>query len=142
MAESTEPTLVLDASTCLSWFFVDESDKSNDRILNAVARSTVLVPVLWELEIANALVVAERQKRITLSQTQHWLELLLALQYTVADVQTIPVFDGVLALARAHQLSSYDASYLQLAVTAKATLVTRDTALQKAAKAVGVEVMV
>lgn len=107
-----------------------------------MARSTVLVPVLWELEIANALVVAERQKRITLSQTQHWLELLLALQYTVADVQTIPVFDGVLALARAHQLSSYDASYLQLAVTAKATLVTRDTALQKAAKAVGVEVMV
>ena len=140
MAECT--SLVIDASATLAWFFEDEDSKSNDRILNAVARSTVLVPPIWELEVCNALLVAERQKRIEVSQTQHWIELLQALEYTVEDTASLPVFDFILPLAREQQLSSYDASYLALALHASATLITRDKQLQKAAKNVGVEIMV
>lgn len=142
MAESTEPLLVIDASATLSWFFDDEDGKSNDRILNAVARSSVVVPPVWELEVCNAFAVAERQKRIDASQTEHWIELLQALEYTVADSASFPAFDAILPLARQYQLSSYDASYLALALQRNAILVTRDAPLQKAAKKAGVEVMV
>ena len=142
MAASTEATLVIDASATLAWFFADEDAESNDRILNAIARSHLTVPPIWELEVANALAVAERQERIDPVQTAHWIELLHALEYTVVGTTELSVFDIVLPLTREHGLSSYDASYLALALQRKATLVTRDTALQKAASAVGVEVMV
>ncbi len=142
MAGSTKPSLVVDASSALAWFFDDEESASNDRILNAIAESTLLVPPIWELEICNAFLVAERQKRIELSQTQHWIELLQALEYTIEDMTALPVFTGILHLARAQQLSSYDASYLSVALHRNALLMTRDKKLQAAAKQVGVALFV
>lgn len=142
MAVSTEAALVLDASATLAWFFEDEKSKSNDRILNAVSRSEILVPPIWELEICNALVVAERQKRTEVSQTRYWIELLQALEYRIEDPSTLSVFDTILPIAREQQLSSYDAGYIALALHRKAILVTRDKPLQKVAKHLGVEILV
>jgi predicted nucleic acid-binding protein len=44
-------------------------------------------------------------------------------------------------LARDHRLSSYDATYLQLAINQKVPLFTRDGDLRRAASNVGVELV-
>lgn len=50
-------------------------------------------------------------------------------------------FHSVPALARAHQLSSYDASYLELAMRLGLPLATLDKDLAKAATSVGVPLL-
>lgn len=56
--------VVLDASTALAWCFPDEASEDAEAVLLALEGATVLVPAVWSLEIANALLVGERQKRL------------------------------------------------------------------------------
>ncbi|MEI9478624.1 MAG: type II toxin-antitoxin system VapC family toxin [Deltaproteobacteria bacterium] len=57
---------VLDASIALAWALPDEASDQADRFLSRVTAKDVLwVPSLWWYEVANALVVAERRKRLT-----------------------------------------------------------------------------
>jgi predicted nucleic acid-binding protein len=51
-------------------------------------------------------------------------------------------FDATLLLARAHNLTSYDASYLELAVRVGLPLATLDTRMRDAAIAAGVQLFV
>jgi predicted nucleic acid-binding protein len=55
---------VLDASTALAWCFPDEASDRADAVLLALEGQAVLVPAVWSLEVANALLVGERQKRL------------------------------------------------------------------------------
>jgi predicted nucleic acid-binding protein len=95
------------------------------------------VPLLWHVENANLLLVAERRKRISLEQCVELLELL-----EVLPVQTEPeterLHGPVMRLARAHRLTMYDATYLDLAIRFAVPLATRDKALRQAASETGV----
>lgn len=131
--------VVIDASTALAWCFPDESSDHADGILVALEGKKILVPAVWSLEVANAVVVGERQKRLGQPEILRFTTLLEGLS-VVQDVQ--PVSDhisNVLPLARAHSLSAYDAAYLELSIRHGAELATLDGKLQKAAKQAGVK---
>ena len=101
----------------------------------------MLVPVVWPLEVVNILLVAVRQKAITPSQ----------LETFVADLKELPVeidlegvgrsYSSILRISRQHQLSSYDAAYLDLALVEGLPLATLDKNLRAAAKRTGVELL-
>ena len=55
---------MLDASLTLSWFFKDERTPGADAVLTEVTENGAVVPALWRLEVANALQMAVRRKRI------------------------------------------------------------------------------
>ena len=48
-------SLVLDSSVTLSWFFEDERTAVTASILKRVVENGAVVPVIWRLEVANAL---------------------------------------------------------------------------------------
>lgn len=64
-------TLVLDASMALAWLF-ERADQIQaecaDKVLSALTSYEVVVPPLWHVETANALLVAERRKVVTEAQ--------------------------------------------------------------------------
>ena len=127
---------VLDASVALAWCFEDEGDAYSDKVLHTLRTSKALVPSLWFLEIANVLLGGERKKRITPADSLYFTSLLKGLPIQVAEAPHS--FDDILNVGRSYTLSSYDASYLHLAMKEGLPLATRDAALIKATKAAGV----
>jgi len=71
---------VLDASVTVAWFFEDESTGFTEGVLDLIsAGAQALAPAIWPFEVANALLVAERRKRITLAQVTALLGRILQL---------------------------------------------------------------
>ena len=132
--------LVVDASIALTWCFEDEVTAATEAIEVRVEEEGAIVPGLWRLEIANALLIAERRGRIARAGIEQRLELLAALPIDT-DAQTDGrAWNDTLLLARAERLTLYDASYLELAIRVDATLVTLDRELARAARRMGVPV--
>jgi len=73
-------TGVVDASTALAWCFPDESNDYADAVLVVLEGKTILVPSIWSLEIANAVLVGERTKRLRQPDIQRSAALLESLQ--------------------------------------------------------------
>jgi predicted nucleic acid-binding protein len=136
---ATELPYVLDASVTLAWCFEDEATPGTDGLLERLAEDAAITPSLWELEVVNVLLLAERRGRITESQATRFVALLTQLPIHVdpagADME------GVLAAGRHHGLTAYDAAYLVLAEREGIPLATLDTRLRDAARAAGVPVL-
>lgn len=125
---------VLDASITACWAFPDEHDARADAALGRVRIDEAVVPSLWWFEVRNILVVNERRKRITESGTNSFLRELARLRIRV---DREPEEGVVLRLARAHRLSVYDASYLELALRQAIPVATLDGQLAAATIAEG-----
>jgi predicted nucleic acid-binding protein len=131
---------VLDASVTMAWCFEAQSDDYCRSILDALGDCRAIAPDIWILEVLNALVVAERKRRLRAEQSDAFLETLWRLPIDVESVAArTPWSSEVLLLARANGLSSYDAAYLELANRKSLPLATRDGALRRAANRSGVQ---
>ena len=62
---AVEPAFVVDASVSAAWFLPDEATAGTEAALHATATHDVWVPALWQLEVANLLLRAQRRKRIS-----------------------------------------------------------------------------
>jgi predicted nucleic acid-binding protein len=134
-------SVVVDASVALAWCFPDEGGKEADRMLAALKGVSILVPAVWPLEIANAILVGERRKRLKQPEILRFIALLESLPIS-QDHQTVSdAVAHVLPLSQIHGLSAYDAAYLELAIRHNALLATLDAGLQKAAKRAGVKTL-
>jgi predicted nucleic acid-binding protein len=133
---------VLDASVAVAWCFDDETTKFTEGVLDLIsAGAEALVPSIWPLEISNALLVAERRKRIALAKVTALLVRIAGLPISVTRTDSKQAFEQILPMARQQGLSQYDAAYLELAVREGLALATLDGELQRAAKATGVELL-
>lgn len=129
---------VLDASSVLAWCFEDEAGPEADAMIERAAAEGALVPSLWPLEVANALVAAERRNRIARTDSESFVSLLEELPITIDASTAAHAFRETITLARDHGLSAYDAAYLELALRAELPLATNDRTLRRAATALGV----
>jgi len=133
---------VLDASVSVAWCFDDEATRFTEGVLDfMVADGEALVPSIWPLEIANALLVAERRKRIALAKVTALLIKIAGLPISVRPAGPKHAFERILPIARQQGLSLYDAAYLELAIREGLALATLDSELQRAAKTTGVELV-
>jgi predicted nucleic acid-binding protein len=130
---------IVDASLALGWYLKDEDDRTyNLDVLAGLNANEALVPFLWTYEVANGLVMAHRRKRLAESDITTILESLKGLPITVdppdADkVMQLPV------IALKHQLTAYDAAYLELALRLKLPIATKDGAMKRAMTSCGIE---
>ena len=129
---------VLDCSVTMACCFDDEATADSDSVLESLAGSRAVVPSLWPLEVTNATFAGERRKRLDEARSQRFLILLQALPIIVDDETSSRAFSNIIHLARAYQLSTYDAAYLDTAIRRGLPLATLDAALKQAAQAVGV----
>ncbi len=105
-----------------------------------MARHGAVVPSLWHLEVGNSLRMALRRQRIDAAFIAETLQDLVRLRVEVDD-QTVPrAWSDTMALAAAHQLTMYDASYLELAVRRGLPVASLDRAMCQAAVAPGVAI--
>jgi predicted nucleic acid-binding protein len=132
--------LVIDSSAALSWCFEDEASPGSDALFEQVRDHGGLVPALWHLEVANVPLQAEKRGRITAADVATRLELIAELPITTDDETIARAWREILALARAEGLTTYDATYLELAIRRGLPLVTKDAALIAAAGRRGVAI--
>ena len=125
---------VIDNSVVMAWCFEDEVSKYADFVLDSLEFSEALVPSIWPLEVGNVLLVAERRKRLAEADSARFLMLLNDLPITVDQELPERMMKEILALAREYQISTYDASYLDLAMKRGLSIATQDTGLLSAAK--------
>jgi predicted nucleic acid-binding protein len=132
---------VVDNSVIMSWCFKDETSHYADIVLNMLTEAAAVVPSIWPLEVVNVLLVAERQKRLSESDSIRFITLLSQLPIIVEYERSDMMMKALLALARANSLSSYDASYLDLAMRKGLPIATLDNKLIEAAGRIDVPVL-
>ena len=130
---------VLDASVAVAWCFEDESTGFTESVLSLLANGAeAVVPSIWPLEVANALLIAERRRRIALARATALLHQIAGLPISVWPIDTKQACEHILPVARQQSLTEYDAAYLELALRGGLPLATLDAELRRSAKATGV----
>jgi len=126
---------VADASVAAAWVLPDEDAVIADVALDRLDAETAKVPGIFWHELRNLLLSAERRGRID----GVYADASMARLRRLAIVCPGETDDReVMALARAHGLSAYDASYLALAMREGCALASLDRRLNEAAAAEGV----
>lgn len=133
--------VVIDTSIALSWCFEDEASPETDELFERVRDEGAVVPGLWHLELGNVLLQAERRGRITPKDVGVRLDLIAELPIVTDQETTARAWREILTMARADRLTTYDATYLELAVRRGLPLLTKDGELVRAAKRIGVQVL-
>lgn len=125
-------TLALDASVVLAWH-ITRTDPNEASLAQQVLQLTMshgaLVPCLWYTEVANALLNAERNQYSDPQASARFLADLESLPITMDSASPRSLQTKTLDLARAHQLTPYDATYFELAQRKNASLATFDRRL-------------
>ncbi len=132
---------VIDNSVVMSWCFKDETNKYAEAILHRLSEATAFVPSIWPLEVVNVLLVAERKKRLSEADSARFITLLTQLPIVLEADHPESSMRELLIFARANNLSSYDASYLDLAMKSGYPIATLDTKLIRAARKIDVQIV-
>lgn len=127
---------VVDASIAASWCFDDEDDPVANKAFQLLeARAEAIAPALFWFELRNVALVGLRRDRIS---PDHLVDVLARIDRAAIELEPMPGSSAVFDLARRHNLTFYDAAYLELALREDIALATLDHALVRAATAEGV----
>lgn len=127
-------SLVLDGSATLGWFYPGEATPALNELFDRVVVQGAFVPELWKIEVANSLCQGIRRRRITASDRAEALADLDALSISVDRQTGKHVWLETISLADKHNLTVYDATYLELALRLALPLATLDDELRQAAQ--------
>lgn len=123
--------IVIDASVTVASLFEDEQDDYAKRVAEHVIANNAVVPTLWRWEVQNSLLMGERRGRVSEEKATALRSLVEKLPIIVDEA--VFVFGAEFALARRHNLTVYDAGYLELAIRRGLKLATNDSRLAAAA---------
>jgi predicted nucleic acid-binding protein len=133
--------IVVDASMAVAWLFYDERTEAPQAILRRVAVEGALVPSLWRLEVANVLRSAVRRKRCDSGYATRCLQRLGRLSIVVDQETDAHAWGRTRQLSTEHDLTAYDAAYLELALRRHRPLASCDSALIAAGRKAGLDVL-
>jgi len=126
---------VADASVAIAWVHPAQATPSTGAMLEAVAEGTTLVvPAIWSLEVANALLVLTRRRKLTDDDRRVALNWLRRLPADVDHDGAALALTSLSDLASAQGLSVYDAAYFELAQRKRLPLGCKDGPLRRAAR--------
>ena len=125
--------IVLDASLLIAWLMTEELPSANTGIYETIPTNILLVPSHWPIEISNALQSQMRAGQLSVADFQ---SIMGRFDQLTVDVQPPLDLDEIMPLAHfalTHGLTTYDASYVQLALGCNVPLATLDRAMRAAA---------
>jgi len=134
-------SLVLDCSITLAWVYSDETTDKVREVFELLSHGSAWVPGLWRLEVANVLEMSVRRKRHDAAFRDATLADLAQLPIQVDAETDQRAWGATLHLAERHQLTLYDAAYLELALRRTLPLATLDEDLRRAASAMRVRLL-
>jgi predicted nucleic acid-binding protein len=132
---------VIDTSFIAALLLPDESADRATARLREIKDGGAVAPSIWQLEVTNFLLMAERRRRIDASQFSRLIEAVDALPVTLQPALTVKQRGEMLHYAHKHRLTTYDAVYLELALRLDLPLATLDNSLRAAAKAEGAKLV-
>lgn len=137
---------VLDNSVTMRWLFADGSTEdlayaSSILTLMETQAAEAVVPAIWRLEVANVIVRAESKGLLIEAKSAEFLGVLQDMAISIDMETTEHALNDTLQLARRFKLSSYDASYLELALREGLPLATLDKDLRAALAATGAKLV-
>lgn len=128
-------SMVLDSSAALAWIYAQERTPAIMDVVQRLRTGGAWVPSLWRLEVANVLEIGVRRRR-------HGREFR---DGSLADLELLPIqtdrdterhaWGATLRIAERHNLTLYDAAYLELAMRRDLPLASLDQQLRTAALA-------
>jgi len=127
-------SLVLDSSVTLAWVYSEETTSAVSRVLQLVNSNGAWVPSLWRLEVANILEMGVRRRRHDAAFRDATLADLALLPISLDQDTANYAWGSTLHLAERHNLTLYDAAYLELAKRRGLPLATLDAELRAAVK--------
>jgi predicted nucleic acid-binding protein len=130
---------VLDASVTVAWCFPEEATPFTEGVLELFSQGAqAITSCIWPLEVANALLAAERRKRISRAQIAVLVSRIARLAISVEGSDPDRSFGEILSIARQEQLTAYDAAYAELALRLALPLATLDDELRRTAQRAGI----
>ena len=133
--------LVIDASATVPLLLDDERGNIVPEVLEAILAGTCIAPGIWPWEIANIIWKVRRAKRITPEEIEAIRSLLASFAISIDQESAALALTRTLDLAVEHQLTAYDAAYLELAIRRHAALASYDANLRKAALTEGLLIL-
>lgn len=130
---------VLDNSVVSGWLLDNQATPYSDAVARLLQTSRAVAPPLLRLEYTNVLRTACKRQKLIAEQAYEILDMLGQLPIEIDAVVAAPpqLFD----LALRHDLTTYDALYLDVALRRGLPVATQDLALANAARASGVGVV-
>lgn len=130
---------VIDNSVLCAWFIANQVTPYTDAVAQRLETEHAVAPPLLQLEYTNVLRTACKRKRLLVQQARDIVEQIQSLPIEF-DTQP-PASTTILSLALRFDLTTYDATYLELALREQVPIATQDEALAEAAWAAGVGVL-
>jgi predicted nucleic acid-binding protein len=134
-------SLVLDSSVTLAWVYCDETSEALQHVFNLVSEHGAWVPALWRLEVANILEMGVRRGRNDAAFRNATLADLALLPISLDPETHQQAWGATAMLGARHQLTLYDAAYLELAQRRGLPLATLDRELRAAAGVEGIPLL-
>ena len=134
-------SLVLDSSVTLARVFPDEWTPAVLQVFDDHVVHGAWVPDIWKIELANVLLFSVKKGRMTKDRRDEALSDLQFLPISIDTETGKRAWKETIALADRHQLTVYDATYLELAMRLSLPLATLDRDLRNAAQAEGVALL-
>ena len=133
--------LVIDASATMPLLLDDERGNIVPEVLAVILAGTCIAPGIWPWEIANIIWKAQRARRVKPEEIEAIRSLLASFAISIDPESANLARARTLDLAVMHQLTAYDAAYLELTIRRRAVLASYDTALRKTAPSEGLSVI-
>ena len=127
---------VVDNSIVVAWLIESQATPYTRRLSVRAKREALHAPGVWPLEFVNTLWAMQKRRLLRPGQADALVAKAARLAIVV-DMEPVAL-PSMLGLVRNTMLSSYDASYLELATRRGLPLATRDASLARAARAAGV----
>lgn len=141
------PKLVLDTSVSAAWVLDKQMTPYKRGVLKAIDHCIAIVPALWHLEMSSILCKFAKQNNGNMAEVEVHLSLLSGLNIQTDEWQAskalrlkIGSMRAITQSALAHDLTSYDAQYLQLALRENLPLASCDEQLCASAKRAGITI--
>lgn len=137
---------VLDNSIMMRWLFKDGSPSdlayaNHVRMTSEELNLSAIAPAIWPMEVTNVIVRAVTRGIISADQGSELVSIAKSHPITIEIDRNTSAMQPIYQLAAHHQLTAYDASYLELALRHAIPLASLDQDLIKAAKAAGVSLL-
>ena len=132
--------VTVDASAAIPWIVRAQATATSDRLFQDGLRKLIPLqaPTLWLWECGNVFAALVKEQRLGILEAHEGLEALLFANVRIHEAPTLQMQRTTLFLAGQHQLSFYDAAYLELAMRTGSELATLDRKLKSAAENSGV----
>jgi len=134
-------TFVVDSSVTVAWCFEEERTPATATLLAQAMNFGAAAPSLWPLEVLNALLMAEKRKRLDSTRRHELISALQSMPITLDTETATQAWSTTTRLAERHRLTLYDAAYLELAQRLELPLATLDADLRQAAKNLSVPLL-